>query len=208
MSAGPLRFALLALLLVAGASGASEPAGAVWKNDCKIFRYKGREFIVGTRGDALSKWFFVGTRAMAGSVYADAVFPMTIESQDSFVIYDKTKAVFIVSNVAVCCKGKDTANDEKTDWVGELKQSGEKWAADIMVVRKHDRRGKIIRVPYYSMGRDFPIEFSKEGACVSQYNYFGNIKFKLVAHEVPDGLLRHIVDDHDKLYRPVDDRGP
>ena len=73
---------------------------ASWNGDYKSVKYKGREFIVGVRGDAAKEYPLVGSRAMTESAYAESVFPMTIESQDSHVIYDKTQKRFIVFNVA------------------------------------------------------------------------------------------------------------
>ena len=173
-----------------------------WEGDCKVFKHKDREFIVGVHGEAVNAWPLIGSRKMKEAVYAEAVFPMTIESQDSFVIYDKTRKTLIVYNIAVCCRGKDTSNEEKTDWVGEIKPCQEHWTGDILVFRRYDRKGLPIRAPYYAMGRNFPLRVTADGDCVSQYNYFGNVTFVLTSREVSAEMLARIVDDFDKHYHP------
>ncbi|HLX60401.1 MAG TPA: hypothetical protein VKX17_03875 [Planctomycetota bacterium] len=180
----------------------AEKLTAQWDGDYKILKYKEREFIVGTKGDASSKIPMVGTRTLAEPKYADAVFPMTLSAQESYVIFDKTKKKVIVLNVVTCLKGRDTANSEKTDWVGEAIPASGKYNGDFLMIRKYDQQGPKMKAPYYSMGRDFPVFLHADHSCTVQYNYFGNVKIKLTAHEVADELLKKIVDDHDKYYRP------
>ena len=208
---------LLALIsiLVGGDSFSAEsktsaiPADAAvaakWDGDVKTFQYKGHTFIAGVRGPAIAEYPLIGSRKLDKPSYSAEAFPMTLQDQATFVLYDKTGKKFIVYNIATCLKGKDTENSEKTDWVGELKKSADHWEGDIVVFRKYDKKGPGMRAPYYSMGRSFPFFVQEDGACMAQYNYFGNLKLESVSREVGDELLQRIVDDHDKHYHEHED---
>ena len=189
---------------------ASEPSTeaqtlAKWEGDLKIFQYKGRVFIAGVRGAATTDYPLIGNRKLGQPMYAEEAFPMTIQEQATFVLYEKTAKRFIVYNIATCLKGKDAANSEKSDWVGELRRSGNHWEGDIVVFRKYDKKGPGMRAPYYSMGRSFPFFVQEDGSCIAQYSYFGNLKLALVSREVGDDMLQRIVDDHDKHYHERED---
>ena len=204
-----LEMTLLAGEIPDNPDKAHAAAAATWEGNYKILKYKGREFIVGVREDAIKEFPLIGSRTMAESAFAEAVFSMTIESQDSYVIYDKTRKRFIVFNSAVCLKGKDASISEKTDWVGQIKPGGDHWEGDIVVFRKYDKKGAGMKAPYFSMGRDYPMTVADDGSSVVQYNYFGDIKFKLSTREVKDELLVQIVDSFDKNYheRTDEDKG-
>ena len=184
-----------------------EKLTANWDGDYKILKYKEREFIVGTKEEASKKMPIVGTRTLAEPKYADSVFPMTLAAQESYVIFDKTKKKVIVFNVVTCLKDKDAGNSEKTNWVGEAIPASDKYKGDLLMIRKYDKQGPGMKAPYYSMGRDFPIYLHANHSCTVQYNYFGNVKINLTAHEVADELLKKIIDDHDKNYRPKAEDG-
>ena len=190
---------------VAPDKATDEKLTAQWDGDYKILKYKNREFVVGTKDDASKKMPIVGTRTLAEPKYADAVFPMTLSAQDSYVIFDRTNKKVIVFNIVTCLKGKDAAVSEKTDWVGEAIPASGKYKGDFIMIRKYDPQGPPMKAPYYSMGRDFPVFVHADHSCTVQYNYFGNVKINLASHEVADDVLKKIIDDHDKNYRPKAD---
>lgn len=189
----------------AQAASVDAPLASKWDGDLKTLQYKGHTFIVGVRGNAVADYPLIGSRKLNKPSYSAEAFPMTIQEQSTFVLYDKTGKKFIVYNIATCLKGKDTENSEKTDWVGELKKSADHWEADIIVFRKYDKKGPGMRAPYYSMGRSFPFFVQDDGSCIAQYNYFGNLKLELVSREVADEMLQRIIDDHDKHYHERED---
>lgn len=204
---------LFLMLMAAGAVAADVPLSetkmgnkSTWNGDYKTLTYKNHTFICGVRGSAIKEYPLIGTRKLSESTYAEDAFPMTLLEQDTFVIFDQTAKHFIVYNVATCLKGKDAANSEKTDWVGELKPSADHWEGDIVVFRKYDKKGPGMRAPYYSMGRSFPFFIRDDGSCVAQYNYFGNLTLKLASREVSDDMLQRIIDDHDKHYHESEEK--
>ena len=162
--------------------------------------YKNREFVVAVRKDAVVAYPLLGKRTLHEAVFAGETFPMTISAQDSFVIYDLTQKTYLVYNIVTCLKGKDATNSEKTDWVGIIKPSADHWEGDILVLRKYDKKGPLMRIPYYSMGRAFPTFVKEDGTCTVQYNYFGNLVLDLVAREVPEEMLKRMIDEYDMLY--------
>jgi hypothetical protein len=174
---------------------------AEWVGNYKILKYKGREFIAGVRNGADAEFPLVGTRILSAPVYANAATPMTIQSQDSYVVYDKTKQKLIVYNIAVCLKGKDESNSEKTDWVGAIVARQDQWAGDIIFLRKYDKKGPGIKAPYFSMGRDYPISCKADGTVDIDYDYFGRLKLNLASREVKNEVLKKIIDDFDAKYR-------
>jgi hypothetical protein len=185
----------------APATAPGETLTAQWEGDYKILKYKNREFVVGTKDDASKKIPMVGTRTLAASKFADAIFPMTLSAQESYVIYDRTQKKTIVFNVVTCLKGQDAANSEKTDWVGEANPASGKYDGNLSMIRKYDRQGPPLKAPYAAMGHDFPIYIHADHSCTVQYEYFGGVKLTLTQHEVPDALLKKIVDDHDSHFR-------
>ncbi len=174
---------------------------AEWKDDLKIVSYRGREYIVGARNDKAREFPLVGRRTLHATVYSADTYPMTLQAQETFVIFDKSRQVTLVYNIVTCLKGKDTENSEKTDWVGEIQPAGEHYQGDIMLFRKYDKKGPAMKAPYYSMGRDFPIGLNGEGGVTVQYNYLGDVNLDLAAREVSDEMVQRIVDDHDKHYK-------
>jgi hypothetical protein len=174
---------------------------AQWNGDYKILIYKNREFIVGTKDEGSTKIPMVGTRTLAESKFAESIFPMTLSAQDSYVIYDKTAKKTIVFNVVTCLKGRDAANSEKTDWVGEANPASGKYDGYFTMIRKYGLQGPPLKAPYSAMGHDFPIYIHADHSCTVLYDYFGGIKLNLTAHEVPDAMLKKIVDDHDKKFK-------
>ena len=174
---------------------------AEWKGDLKVVSYHGREYIVGTRNDAAKEYPLVGRRTLHATVYSADTYPMTLQSQETFVIVDTSRKATLVYNIVTCLKGKDAENSEKTDWVGEIESAGEHYRGDIMLFRKYDKKGPAMKAPYYSMGRDFPIGLNGEGGVTVQYNYLGDVNLDLAAREVSDEMVQRIVDDHDKHYK-------
>ena len=187
--------------------GAQEGPGAMasqkaeWSGDEKIFKYQGREFIVGVRNAAEKAYPLIGSRVLKEPVFADGAVPLTIQAQDCYIIYDKSKKQTIVFNIAECLKGRDATNSEKTDWAGRIIPFADHWTGDIMMLRKYDKKGPVMKAPYYSMGRDFPMTVNTDGSCVIEYNFFGKLTMNLAAREVKDELLAKIVDDFDKNYK-------
>ena len=177
-----------------------EPLKVEWKQDTKILQYKQREFVIGVRVASIATHPLIGTRKLHASVYSEDVFPMTLQTRESYVLYDQTQKKYIVYNIATCLKGKDSANSEKTDWVGVLKPSADHWEGDILVLRKYEKKGPLMRVPYYSMGRSFPTYVKEDGSCTVQYTYLGNITLDLVSREIPDELLKRIIDEFDSSF--------
>lgn len=198
----PTLFATLATLALTSAFAQEALQPAQWEGDYKILRYKSREFVVGVRGAAANALPIIGTRTLAESKFADSVFPMTLAAQEGYVIFDRTRKKIIVFNVVTCLKGKDATNSEKSDWVGEATPASGKYKGDMLMFNKHDLQGPKMKVPYYSMGRDFPIILHPDHACTVQFNYFGNVKLNLGGQEVADEMAQKIVDEHDKNYRP------
>lgn len=201
---------LAAVLLFAGCLSAAENPGgagsesglkAEWAGNYKIAKYNSREFIVGVREGAEAEFPLIGTRTLTTPVYADSASPMTIQSQDTYVIYDRTKKILMVYNIAVCLKGKDAGNSEKTDWVGRITPTQDHWAGDIIFLRKYDKIGPGMKAPYYSMGRDYPIYYKANGTVDIDYDYFGRLTLKLNSREVKDDVLKKLIDDHDAKYR-------
>lgn len=190
----------LALATALSAFSADDAPKAQWSGDHKIAKYKDREFITGVRNGAETEFPLVGTRILAASAYANSASPMTIQSQDTYVLYDKTKKKLIVYNIAVCLKGKDESSSEKTDWVGCITQGPNQWAGDIIFLRKYDAKGAALKAPYYSMGRDYPIFIKSDGSCDIDYDYFGRLHLNLVSREVKDEVLKKIIDDFDAKY--------
>ena len=174
---------------------------AEWKGDLKIVSYRGREFVVGARNDAVKDYPLVGRRTLHASVYSADTYPMTLQAQETCVIADKSRKALLVYNIVTCLKGKDAENSEKTDWVGEITPAGETYSGDIMLFRKYDKKGPAMKAPYYSMGRNFPIGLNSEGGVTVQYNYLGDVKLDLAEREVSDEMVQRIVDDHDKNYK-------
>jgi hypothetical protein len=179
-----------------------------WEGDLLIAKLQNREFIIGTRNDAKKQWPLIGTRSLSSPVYANSAVPMTIQEQQSYVIYDRTNKHFIVYNIALCLKGKDTSISEKTDWVGVISPSGTQYQGDIIVLRKYDKKGASMRAPYYSMGRDYPMKVSEDGTCRVLYSYFGEVVLKRESTEVSPALLSRIVEDYDKHYAVRDNATP
>ena len=197
-------FSILILLLTPKqelvAAEKVEPLKVEWKQDTKILQYKQREFVIGVRVTSIATHPLIGTRKLHASVYSEDVFPMTLQEQESYVLFDQTQKKYIVYNVATCLKGKDATNSEKTDWVGILKPSADHWEGDILVLRKYEKKGPLMRVPYYSMGRSFPTYVKEDGSCTVQYTYLGNITLDLVNREIPEGMLKRIIDEFDTSY--------
>lgn len=192
-----------------GEGGANEvKIDAHWNGSLLVAKYKNREFIVGIKKEALSEFPLVGTRTLAQSVFTDAAFPMTIQEQESYVVYDRTQQKTIVYNIALCLKGKDKDTNEKTDWVGAITPAGNQFQGDIIVVRKYDKKGGAMRAPYYSMGRDYPMTITDDGTCKVSYSYFGEVVLKRTSLEVPTSMLSRIVDDFDKHYSVRDNTAP
>lgn len=200
-------FIFLSLVGIFSEAGSAEstPAPSEWRGDTRVLRYKERDYIIGVRNASTDEFPLVGARKLHESSYADQVYPMTIQEQDTFVIYDPKRKVSLILNVATCLKGKDTATSEKTDWIGEVTPSGEHWEGDILFIRKYDPKGEAMRAPYFSMGRAYPISVGKDGQVTVQYDYFGNLKLDLVGLEVSDETARRIIDEHAKHYRKKED---
>jgi len=201
---------LLVLLSVIGIfsdarSAENAPAPSEWRGDTRVLRYKDRDYIIGVRKESADEFPLVGTRKLHESSYADQVYPMTIQEQDTFVIYDPKRKVSLILNVATCLKGKDTATSEKTDWIGEVAPSGDHWEGDILFIRKYDKKGDAMRAPYFSMGRTYPISAGKDGQVTVQYDFFGTLKLDLLEREVSDETALRIIDEHAKHYRKKED---
>jgi len=190
------------MLIVTAASSycADVEIKATWSGNFKIATYKDREFITGVRNGADAEYPLVGSRVLSAPAFSNAGVPMTIQSQDTFIIYDKKKMKSIVYNIAYCLKGKDEENSEKTDWVGCINAGGAHWTGDIIFLRKYDQKGTGAKAPYYSMGRDYPIYIKSDGSCDIDYDYFGRLRLNLVSREVKDSVLKKIIDDFDAKY--------
>lgn len=189
-------------------SGAEAKIAAVWDGSTLVAKYKNREFVIGVRKEAVHEFPLVGTRTLAKPVFADTASPMTIQEQESYVVYDRTQKKLMVYNIALCLKGKDKETSEKTDWVGLITAAGKQFQGDIIVLRKYDKKGGSMRAPYYSMGRDYPMALAEDGTCTVLYNYFGEIVLNLKSLEVPAAMLPRIVDDFDKHFSVRDKIDP
>jgi len=201
-----LAFLLTASLQFGGTLLCAEASS--WVGNEKILKLRGKEYVIGVRAEAAKGMELIGERELEKAVYAENVFPMTIAAQSSYVIYNKTDKKFYVLNIALCFKGKDKDNSEKTDWAGEIRPSGDAYEGDIVEFRKYDKTGPGMRAPYYSMGRSFPTTLDKDGTCTVAYNYFGKLVLKLKQPEVSDDLAVRVIEAHDANYRPKDDDQP
>jgi serine/threonine-protein kinase len=176
---------------------------AHWDGDVKTLSYKGREFVVGARGAALKEWPLLGHMAMPAPIFADQVIPTMSQSQDAYVIFEKTKQRFLAMNV-IFTTSKNPANGEKCDWVGEITPGGRFWQGELTRFRQYDKIGGGSGAPYHAMGRDFPVFVNGDGSAVVQENYFGNVKFEAKERDVSDEMAKRIIDAYDKHFRKKD----